>query len=53
MFVRKISLLSVVVAVLLPGLARGQEADTVLSRIRQNKAVTIGDKHDFSVGNRS
>lgn len=42
MFVRKISLLGVVVAALLPALARGQEADTALSRIRQNKAVTIG-----------
>jgi glutamate/aspartate transport system substrate-binding protein len=42
MFVRKISLLGVVVVALLPVLARGQEADTALSRIRQNKAVTIG-----------
>jgi glutamate/aspartate transport system substrate-binding protein len=42
MFVRKFGLLTVVVAVLLPALARGQEADTALSRIRQNKAVTIG-----------
>jgi glutamate/aspartate transport system substrate-binding protein len=42
MFVRKISLLGVVVVTLLPVLARGQEADTALSRIRQNKAVTIG-----------
>jgi glutamate/aspartate transport system substrate-binding protein len=42
MFVRKISLLTIVVAALLPALARGQEADTALSRIRQNKAVTIG-----------
>ena len=42
MFVRKISLLSVVVVALLPVLARGQEADTALARIRQNKAVTIG-----------
>ena len=42
MFVRKIGLLTVVVAALLPALARGQEADTALTRIRQNKAVTIG-----------
>jgi glutamate/aspartate transport system substrate-binding protein len=42
MFVRKCGLLTVVVAALLPALARGQEADTALSRIRQNKAVTIG-----------
>ena len=42
MFVRKISLLSVVVVALLPVLARGQEADTALARIRPNKAVTIG-----------
>jgi glutamate/aspartate transport system substrate-binding protein len=40
--VRKISLLTVVVAALLPALARGQEADTALRRIQQNKAVTIG-----------
>jgi glutamate/aspartate transport system substrate-binding protein len=42
MFVRKIGLLTFVVAALLPALARGQEADTALTRIRQNKAVTIG-----------
>jgi glutamate/aspartate transport system substrate-binding protein len=42
MFVKKISLLSVVVAVLLPALAQGQEADSALKRIQQNKAVTIG-----------
>lgn len=42
MFVRKISLLTVVVAALLPALARGQEADSALTRIQQNKAVTIG-----------
>ena len=42
MFVRKFGLLTVVVAALLPALVRGQEADTALSRIRQNKAVTIG-----------
>ena len=42
MFVRKISLLTVVVAALLPALARGQEADTALARIQQNKVVTIG-----------
>jgi glutamate/aspartate transport system substrate-binding protein len=42
MFVRKISRLTVVVAALLPALARGQEADTALTRIQQNKAVTIG-----------
>lgn len=42
MFVRKISLLTVIVATLLPALAQGQEADTALTRIRQNKAVTIG-----------
>jgi glutamate/aspartate transport system substrate-binding protein len=42
MFVRKISLLTVIVAALLPALARGQEADTALTRIRKNKAVTVG-----------
>jgi glutamate/aspartate transport system substrate-binding protein len=42
MFVRKIGLLTFVVAALLPALARGQEADTALTRIRQNKAVIIG-----------
>jgi glutamate/aspartate transport system substrate-binding protein len=42
MFVRKIGLLTFVVAALLPALARGQEADTALTRIQQNKAVTIG-----------
>lgn len=42
MFVRKIGLLTVIVAALLPALARGQEADTALTRIKQNKAVTIG-----------
>jgi glutamate/aspartate transport system substrate-binding protein len=42
MFVRKISLLTVIVAALLPALARGQAADTALTRIQQNKAVTIG-----------
>jgi glutamate/aspartate transport system substrate-binding protein len=42
MFVRKISLLTIAVATLLPALARGQEADTALTRIQQNKAVTIG-----------
>ena len=42
MFVRKISLLTAVIAALLPTLAQGQEADTALTRIRQNKAVTIG-----------
>jgi glutamate/aspartate transport system substrate-binding protein len=42
MLVRKISLLIVFVAALLPALARGQEADTALTRIKQNKAVTIG-----------
>jgi glutamate/aspartate transport system substrate-binding protein len=42
MFVRKISLLTVVVAALLPALARGQEAGSALTRIQQNKAVTIG-----------
>jgi glutamate/aspartate transport system substrate-binding protein len=42
MFVRKISLLTVIIATLLPALARGQEADSALTRIRQNKAVTIG-----------
>ena len=42
MFVRKISLLTVIVAALLPALARGQEADTALTRIQRNKAVTIG-----------
>ena len=42
MFVKKISLLTVIVATLLPALAQGQEADTALMRIQQNKAVTIG-----------
>jgi glutamate/aspartate transport system substrate-binding protein len=42
MFVRKIGLLTAIVAALLPALARGQEADTALTRIKQNKAVTIG-----------
>src|SRR5258708_7598634 len=42
MFVRRISLLTIVVAALLPALARGQDADTALTRIQQNKAVTIG-----------
>jgi glutamate/aspartate transport system substrate-binding protein len=42
MFVRKISLVTFVVAALLPALARGQEADTALMRIQRNKAVTIG-----------
>jgi glutamate/aspartate transport system substrate-binding protein len=42
MFVRKIGLATVVAATLLPALARGQEADTALTRIQQNKAVTIG-----------
>src|ERR1700761_592040 len=42
MFVRKIGLLIFVVAVSLPALARGQAADTALTRIQQNKAVTIG-----------
>ena len=42
MFVRKINLLTVVVAALLPALAYGQEADTALTRIQRNKAVTIG-----------
>jgi len=42
MFVRKIGLLTVIVVALLPALAWGQEADTALARIRQNKAVTIG-----------
>jgi glutamate/aspartate transport system substrate-binding protein len=42
MFVRKISLLGVIVGALLPVLAQAQEADTALTRIRQNKAVTIG-----------
>jgi glutamate/aspartate transport system substrate-binding protein len=42
MFVRKISLLGVIVAALLPVLAQAQEADTALTRIRQNKALTIG-----------
>jgi glutamate/aspartate transport system substrate-binding protein len=42
MFVGKISLLTAVVAALLPALARGQEADSALTRIQQNKAVSIG-----------
>jgi glutamate/aspartate transport system substrate-binding protein len=42
MFVRKISLLGVVVAALLPAVTQAQEADTALKRIQQNKAVTIG-----------
>lgn len=42
MFVRKIGLVTVVAATLLPSLVRGQEADTALTRIQQNKAVTIG-----------
>jgi glutamate/aspartate transport system substrate-binding protein len=42
MFVRKISLLGVVVAALLPAVTQAQEADTALKRIQQNKAVIIG-----------
>jgi glutamate/aspartate transport system substrate-binding protein len=42
MLARKISLLTVVVATLLPALARGQVADTALTRIQQNKAITVG-----------
>jgi glutamate/aspartate transport system substrate-binding protein len=42
MFVRKIGLLTVIVAALLPALARGEEADTAVTRIQQHKAVTIG-----------
>ncbi|MGY2904138.1 glutamate/aspartate transport system substrate-binding protein [Bradyrhizobium sp. URHC0002] len=42
MLIRRISLLGVVVAALLPALAQAQEADTALKRIQQNKAVTIG-----------
>jgi len=42
MFVRKIGLLTAIVAALLPALAKAQEADTALRRIQQNKAVTIG-----------
>jgi glutamate/aspartate transport system substrate-binding protein len=42
MFVRKISLLGVVVVALLPAVTQAQEADTALKRIQQNKAVTIG-----------
>ena len=42
MFVRKISLLTVAIAALLPALAWGQTADSALTRIQQNKAVTIG-----------
>ena len=44
-FVRKISQLTVVVAALLPVLAQGQEADTALTRIQQNQAVTIGFRY--------
>ena len=42
MFVRKIGLLTAIVAALLPALTKAQEADTALRRIQQNKAVTIG-----------
>src|ERR1700761_5368763 len=42
MFVGRIGLLTVIVAALLPALARAQQADTALTRIGQNKAVTIG-----------
>jgi glutamate/aspartate transport system substrate-binding protein len=42
MFVRKIGLLTAVVAALLPALAWAQEADTALARIQKNKAVTVG-----------
>ncbi|QPF86104.1 amino acid ABC transporter substrate-binding protein [Bradyrhizobium genosp. L] len=35
-------MLTLVVASLLPALARGEEVDTALTRIRQSKAVTIG-----------
>jgi glutamate/aspartate transport system substrate-binding protein len=42
MFARNIGFLTVVVVALLPGLARGQEVDPALTRIQQNKAVTIG-----------
>lgn len=42
MFVRRFGLLTLVVASLLPALARGEEVDTALTRIRQSKAVTIG-----------
>src|ERR1700761_296724 len=42
MFVGRIGLLTVIVAALLPALARAQQADTALTRIQQNKAVTIG-----------
>jgi len=42
MFVRKVGLLAVIVASVLPSFALGQEADTALTRIKQNKVVTIG-----------
>ncbi|MBV8922166.1 amino acid ABC transporter substrate-binding protein [Bradyrhizobium sp.] len=42
MFVKKIGLLTAIVAALLPALAKAQEADTALRRIQQNRAVTIG-----------
>lgn len=42
MFTRKVRLFTIAVLTLLPALAQGQEADTALARIRQNKAVTIG-----------
>jgi glutamate/aspartate transport system substrate-binding protein len=48
MFVRKTALLGVVVASLLPALACAQEADSALTRIRQNKAVTIGFRESAS-----
>jgi glutamate/aspartate transport system substrate-binding protein len=42
MFMKKISLLAVIVAALMPTMAQAQDADTALKRIEQTKAVTIG-----------
>jgi glutamate/aspartate transport system substrate-binding protein len=42
MFIKKIGLVTVVTAMLLPALVQAQQADTALARIQQNKAVTIG-----------
>jgi glutamate/aspartate transport system substrate-binding protein len=42
MFSSRISLLALVAVALAPALAHGQEADTAMKRIQQNKAVAIG-----------
>lgn len=42
MFSSRIGLLAIIAAALAPALAHGQEADTAMRRIQQNKAVTIG-----------